>query len=84
MSNKLKCYKKDVIIDSFVWIGSRVTLLPGTHIGEGAIIQGGSVVHGQIPPYSIAGGNPAKVFKQRNIEHFEKLKKEKMFYITKN
>jgi acetyltransferase-like isoleucine patch superfamily enzyme len=76
--------KKDVIIDSFVWIGSRVTLLPGTHIGEGAIIQGGSVVHGQIPPYSIAGGNPAKVFKQRNIEHFEKLKKEKMFYITKN
>lgn len=71
---------KPVIIDDFVWFGSRVTILPGTHIGEGAIIQAGAVVHGHIPKYSIAGGNPAKVFKQRDIEHFEKLKKEKKFY----
>ncbi|MBR1680630.1 acyltransferase [bacterium] len=68
---------KSIIIDDFVWIGSRVMILPGTHIGEGAIIQGGSVVHGNIPPYSIAGGNPAKVFKYRDIEHFKKLKEDK-------
>lgn len=71
---------KDVEIGDFVWLGSRVMILPGTKIGEGAIIQGGSVVHGEIPPYAIAGGNPAKVFKYRDIEHFKKLKKEKKFY----
>lgn len=74
--------KKDVIIDNYVWIGSRVTLLPGTHICEGAIIQAGSVVHGTIPPLAIAGGNPAKVFKYRNKEHYEKLKKENKVFIA--
>lgn len=71
---------KDVVIDDFVWLGSRVTILPGTHIGEGAIIQAGSVVHGEIPPYAIAGGNPATVFKYRNIEHFKQLKEKGLFY----
>lgn len=67
-------------IEDFVWLGSRVTLLPGTKIGEGAIIQGGAVVHGEIPRCAIAGGNPAKVFKYRDVEHFEKLKSEGKFY----
>lgn len=66
---------KDVEIADFVWIGSRVTILPGTKIGEGAIIQAGSVVHGIIPPCSIVGGNPAVVFKYRDKKHFNKLKK---------
>lgn len=67
---------KDVIIEDAVWIGSRVTILPGTKIGEGAIIQGGAVVHGEIPRCAIAGGNPAKVFKYRDIEHFNELKEK--------
>jgi len=67
---------KEVVIEDFVWLGRRVTILPGTHIGEGAIIQAGAVVHGEIPPYAIAGGNPAKVFKYRDIDHFQKLKAE--------
>lgn len=71
---------RDVEIGDFVWIGARVLILPGTKIGEGAIIQGGAVVHGEIPPYAIAGGNPAKVFKYRDIEHFKKLKAEGRFY----
>lgn len=71
---------KDVIIDDFVWLGARVTILPGTHIGEGAIIQAGAVVHGEIPPYAIAGGNPAKVFKYRDVEHFKQLKEKNAFY----
>ena len=70
---------KAVEIGDFCWIGSRVTLLPGTKIGKGAIIQAGAVVHGEIPSYAIAGGNPAKVFKYRNAEHFEELKREKAF-----
>lgn len=72
--------RKSVEIGDFVWIGSRVMILPGTKIGEGAIIQGGSVVHGEIPAYAIAGGNPAKVFKYRDIEHFLKLKAEGKFH----
>ena len=69
--------KKGVTIGDFVWIGAKVIILPGTVIGEGAIIQAGAVVHGEIPPYAIAGGNPAKVFKYRNIEHFIELKNRK-------
>ena len=74
------CILKSVEIGDFVWIGSRVTILPGTKIGEGAIIQAGAVVHGKIPPYAIVGGNPAKVFKYRDIEHFQKLKEECKYY----
>ena len=70
---------KTIKIEDFVWIGDRVIILPGVHIGEGAIIQAGSVVVNDIPNYAIAGGNPAKVFKFRNIEHFTKLKSEGKF-----
>ena len=72
--------KKDVVIGDFVWIGVQVILLPGTTIGEGAIIQAGAVVHGNIPAYAIAGGNPAKVFAQRDVAHFERLKAEGKFH----
>ena len=70
---------KDVEICDFCWIGSGVYILPGTKIGEGAIIQAGAVVHGEIPPCAIAGGNPAKVFKYRDIEHFNELKSKGAF-----
>ena len=71
---------KDVIIEDNVWIGNRVIILSGVHIGEGAIIQAGSVVVNDIEKYAIAGGHPAKEFKKRDIQHYEKLKKEKKFH----
>lgn len=52
---------KDVIVDEDVWIGSRVTLLAGSHIGRGAEVGSNSVVRGTIPPYTIVVGNPAKI-----------------------
>ena len=64
---------KPVTIGDCVWIGAFVILLPGTTIGDGAIIQAGSVVHGEIPPMAIAGGNPAKVFAWRDKEHYDAL-----------
>ncbi len=73
---------KPVEIGDCVWVGSRVTILPGTKIGEGAIIQGGAVVHGEIPPCGIAGGNPAKVFKYRDKEHYQRLKEARKFLIN--
>ena len=71
---------KDISIGDQVWIGSRVIVLGGITIGEGAIIQAGSVVSTDIPKYAIAGGNPAKVFKKRDIAHYEKLKASGEFY----
>ncbi|PJB31129.1 MAG: acetyltransferase [Deltaproteobacteria bacterium CG_4_9_14_3_um_filter_65_9] len=50
-----------IVIDENVWLASRVTVLDGVHIGKGAIISAGSVVTVNIPPGSVAHGNPAKV-----------------------
>lgn len=70
---------RDITIEDNVWLGSRVIVLGGVTIGEGAIIQAGSTVVSDIPKYSIAGGHPAKPFSKRNIEHYEKLKAEGKF-----
>ncbi|MEF8937285.1 acyltransferase [Halovenus amylolytica] len=64
----------EVIIEDNVWFGINVTVLPGVTIGEGAIIQAGSVVVDDIPARAIAGGHPARVFKRRDREHYERLK----------
>lgn len=67
---------KDLKIGDNVWLGHRVIILGGVTIGEGAIIQAGAVVVSDIPDCGIAGGNPAKVFKYRDKEHYYKLKSE--------
>jgi acetyltransferase-like isoleucine patch superfamily enzyme len=56
---------KEVIIESDVWIGARVTILGGVKIGVGAIVAAGAVVTKDVPPYSIVGGVPAKLIKYR-------------------
>ncbi len=54
-----------VIIEDDVWIGARVIILPGVTIGKGSIIAAGAVVTKNVPPYSVVGGVPAKVLKNR-------------------
>lgn len=71
---------KDVQIGDCVWLGNNVIILGGVVIGEGAIIQAGSVVCKDIPAYAIAGGHPAVVFKYRDKEHYNKLNDKKKFY----
>ena len=71
---------KDVTIEDNVWLGNRVIILGGVTIGEGAIIQAGSVVVKDIPKYAIAGGHPAKVFSKRDKEHYKKLKEQGKFH----
>lgn len=71
---------KEIIIQDNVWLGSRVIILGGVTIGEGAIIQAGALVHKDVPKGAIMGGNPAKVIKYRDLEHYERLKAEKKFH----
>lgn len=72
--------EKETIIEDNVWIGVGVIILAGVHIGEGAIIQAGSVVTENIEPCVIVGGHPARKFKERDKEHYYKLKKEEKFW----
>ena len=58
-------FKGDTVIGNDVWIGQNVTILPGVHIGDGAIIGANSVVTKDIPAYHIAGGNPSKIIRKR-------------------
>lgn len=67
---------KDVIINDDVWVGANVTILKGANIGRGAIIAAGAVVTKDVPPYTIAGGVPAKYLGNRfktleEVKHHE-------------
>lgn len=54
-----------VVIEDDVWIGRDVTIMAGRHISKGTIIAACSVVTKDFPPYSIIGGNPAKLIRSR-------------------
>ena len=56
-------YNQDVVVEEDVWLGARVTLLSGSHVGRGSIVAAGAVVNGKVLPYSIVGGVPAKFIK---------------------
>lgn len=58
-------YEDSLEIGNDVWIGAGAVILRGTNIGNGAVIGANAVVTKDIPPYSIAVGNPAKVVKYR-------------------
>ncbi len=54
-----------VVVDDEVWIGAGVIVLAGAHLGRGAVRGAGSVVTGDIPPYTVALGRPARVIRER-------------------
>ena len=65
MEGKEFPFKGDTMIGNDVWIGYGATIMPGVTIGDGAIIGSKSVVTKDVDPYSIIGGNPAKVIRKR-------------------
>lgn len=71
---------KDVEIGKCVWLGNNVIILGGVKIGDGAIIQAGSVVCKDIPPYAIAGGHPAIPFKYRSEEHYKNMELQNKYH----
>ncbi len=63
--------EQPVYIGNDVWIGDRVTILAGVHVGDGAIIAAGAVVTKDVPTYAIVGGVPARVLKFRKTNNEE-------------
>lgn len=55
----------DTVIGNDVWIGSEAIIMPGVRVGNGAVIGTRAVVTRDVEPYSIIGGNPAKVIRKR-------------------
>jgi virginiamycin A acetyltransferase len=55
----------DTVVGNDVWLGYRALVMPGVAIGDGAVVAAASVVTGDVPPYSIVGGNPARVLHRR-------------------
>lgn len=55
----------DTVVGNDVWIGQNVTILPGIHIGDGAIIGLNSTVARNVPPYTVVAGNPAREIRKR-------------------
>lgn len=69
----------DIIVEEDVWIGAKVTLLAGTHIGRGAVIGASSLVNREIPPYAVAVGSPTRIVASKfTIEQI--IEHEKLLY----
>ena len=69
----------DVVIQDYVWIASRVTILPGVTIGRGAVVACNSVVTKDIEPFAIVAGIPAKPIGQRRSKLLYELKYSPLF-----
>lgn len=69
----------DVVIDDYAVIGTRVTILPGVHVGRGAVVASGAVVTRDAEPYSLLGGVPAKHIRYRSKDLRYKLKFARLF-----
>ncbi len=61
-------HKGDTVVGNDVWLGYKSVIMPGIHIGDGAVIAAKSVVTKDVPPYTIVGGNPARIIRQRFSE----------------
>ncbi len=66
-----KGHSNPIIIEDHVWIATNVVVLPGVKIGKGSVITANSVVHKNIPPGVIAGGNPIHVINNDIGNHNE-------------
>ncbi|WP_188653894.1 acyltransferase [Yeosuana aromativorans] len=64
-SATFKYYEKEIIIEDFVWIGTRAIILPGVKLGKGSIVASGSVVTKDVDQFDIVGGVPAKIIGKR-------------------
>lgn len=53
-------------VGDYAWLASHSVILPGVTVGEGAVVAAGPVVSRNVPPYTLVGGNPAQVIRERS------------------
>jgi acetyltransferase-like isoleucine patch superfamily enzyme len=56
-----------ISIGDGAWIGARAVLLPGAHIGQGAIVGAACVVDMDVPPFAVVAGNPARIVRSEGV-----------------
>lgn len=66
--------EKPVVIGDNVWLGARVTIIGKVNVGEGAIVQAGSVIFKDVPPLAIVGVAPTKIISSRDSGHYYSLR----------
>lgn len=69
--------RKGIVIEDDCWVGANTTFLDGAQVGRGCVVAAGSIVRGEIPPYSVVAGVPARVIKSRRGSLPEPLKNER-------
>ncbi len=72
--------KKPVVIGDNVWLGEHVLVMPGSRIGDGAIIGAGAVVAGTVDDLAVVVGVPARAVKYRDRDEYERLLRERRFH----
>jgi len=70
-SSKFEAMYEPVCINDYAWLATNCIVLAGVTIGEGAVVAAGAVVTNEVPPYSVVGGNPAKVIAERKKQPLE-------------
>jgi len=71
---KFQTRGEEVVIEDHVWVGARAMIMPGIHVGEGAVIGAGAVVTADVDPYQIVAGVPAKKIGERSRQIDYRLK----------
>nr|WP_220367623.1 DapH/DapD/GlmU-related protein [Prevotella sp. Rep29] len=65
---KRRLVYKPITIGNGVWIGAEAYVGPGVTIGDGAVVAARAVVTKDVPAWTVVGGNPAKIIKERQVE----------------
>lgn len=60
-------YRKETVIEDDVWLGARATILGGAHVGRGAVVAAGAVVKGDVAPFTVVAGVPARPIRKRQL-----------------
>lgn len=63
-THRADLYPQPVYIGKSVWIGAHATILPGVHIGDGAVVAAGAVITKDVPARTVVGGVPGKIIKE--------------------